>query len=140
MDYLLVFGWMILSFLLVILVMQGLKREVRKCANKEISRLKSRYPGIFDGGYKFYTNGHPYVWDEVSLYDAIKLIELSVTGAHGVPIDPPVYSIKIDEDKKNIYIVPHKVAYDFSKLKHYQEWLDSQREAAKNIAKYKNSQ
>ena len=125
--------------ILVIMLHRGMDNLIEKSANKEIEKLVSIYPNLLGEEYSYFTNNHPYVWGEVSRDELSKLIKFSATGPRGVPYDPPIYSSKIDQENKKFYFVPHRTKFDFSKLMHYQEWLESQTEVVKNIAKYKNS-
>lgn len=139
MEYFIIFGIGAISLFLIIVTIQFFDNQIKRSAEKELSRLNVEHPLIFEGGYTFYTNNHPYVWGEISQDDVAKLIKFSATGAHHTPLDPPIYSIKIEREQKKVYLIPHKRTFDYSKLMHYQEWLDSQKDVAENIAKHKAS-
>ena len=107
-----------------------------------ISEFKERCGECYDEkqGYRFYTNGHPYVWVEINYQEFLELMDdgIYLKGQHGNKIFPR-FSYDINKDSKQVYVVPLVKDFNFSSLKHYQEWLDSQKQVAENIAKYKNS-
>lgn len=106
----------------------------------EIISLRNKFPGILesDSGYKYYTNGHPYVWVESSYTGFLESIKYSAEGYRGMP-QTPIYSIKVDDNSKSIYFVNRIENFDFNQLMHYQEWIDSNKQVSENIREYKNS-
>ncbi len=71
--------------------------------------------------------------------EAIKSACKKSTLGHGDVYGESRYAIKINEHLHTIYYVTQTSTFDFGKLMHYQDWLDSQKQVSKNIAQYKNS-
>ena len=79
--------------------------------------------------YSFFTrSSHPQVWDEIdrqSLEDRV----LSSCEEHqiGMPfsfVQDAQYSLKVDDYRKAIYIVVGESDFDFSKMVHYEDWIN----------------
>jgi len=115
------------------------KKERDRIAQKYFDQLKLKYPEVFDDSFSIYTDNHPYVWGEVPKEEFKSLFEMSVSGARGAPLDPPMYCYKIDVVAKRFYFIPLKTQFDFSSRMHYREWLDSQKEVSERIENYKKS-
>ena len=113
-------------------------------SNKEVSdKLKNLEAELKDdiSKYKIYTTGHPYTWSEVSYEEKFSYIVNSAGWSLYFPWWHKAcpFVTKVDENNKFIYIVTEHDNFDWSKLKHYDEWLKSNENVAKNIENYKNS-
>ena len=83
------------------------------------SSLKSR---ITD--YVCFTNNHPYVWGEESYADNKNAL-LESPGWDGMSMFPSAgdeFSLRVDEDKKFIYLAKGSDSFDWSSLCHKEEW------------------
>ena len=90
--------------------------------------------------FRFYTTGHPYVWVSSSKEDMVDNIQASCEKNNDDGLTyygPARYSLKVDKDNFAIYYTTSSRDYDFSRLMHYQEWLNSEEETKKNIEAYK---
>lgn len=139
MEYLLVITGLLFSIGFAYWLHNAFDQQIEKIAATYYSALASQYPDLFGQGYRFYTDNHPYVWGEVPEEDFIALVKAAATGAKGVPLDPPICCYSINTKTQCFYFIPGKDSFDFSRRMHYQEWLDSQADIARNIAHYKNS-
>jgi len=137
--YILIFSMLAIVGILTYLLQAGQEQGVQKFHTENMQVLTHKYPEVFNPGteYSFYTTGHPYVWVSINYQDALKHLVNACRGHKGIPI-AAVYSLKIDEDRKHVYLVCGIDNFNFSKLMHYDEWLLSNSEIAKNIAAYKN--
>lgn len=100
-------------------------------------RLDNALNEIDPNAYKFYTTGHPYVWCDTNLEEIKKSINDLKYSRNYNPND---YLINICNEKKSVYFIQRPaINSNWEKLMHYQEWLDSQKQVADNIHKYKNS-
>lgn len=105
-----------------------------------MTSLRDKFPDAIkgDSGYKYYTNGHPYVWVEISYTGLLESIKFSCDGHRGMP-QTPLYSIKVDDINKSVYFVNRTDCFDFNQLMHYQQWIDLNKQVSENITRYKNS-
>ena len=139
MEQIIIIGALIFSVGLAYALHKAFDDQIGKIATKYRDKLTLEYPNLFEGQYKFYTDNHPYVWEEVPEEEFINLIKAAATGARGVPLDPPICCYKINIESEKFYFVAGKRNFNFSSRMHYHEWLDGQKEVAQNIAKHKNS-
>ncbi|WP_444918316.1 hypothetical protein [Microbulbifer sp. JMSA003] len=139
MEYLLIFGSVALASVLMIFVMKSQDREIDKITKRHLELIRNSYPDAFGGSYTFYTDNHPYVWGEIEKEAITGLVRAAATGFRGIPQDPPIYCYEVDDYNKRFYFIAGQKRFDFKSLKHYQEWLDSQKEVAENIRKYNAS-
>ena len=91
--------------------------------------------------YKIYTTGHPYTWSEVTYDKKFDYIINSSGWDLYIPWWHKACSFvtKVDEHNKFIYIVTNREKFDWSKLQHYDQWLESNNEIENNIKKHKDS-
>lgn len=88
--------------------------------------------------YQCFSTGHPYVWVEVLFDDVCDEIDKTLYQTHIFTWRKASFSLKNDEEKKRIYIV-HGNKFNWNKLKHYDEWIESKKEVANRIALYKKN-
>lgn len=91
--------------------------------------------------YTVYTNGHPYNWSEYSYEKLCKKVLNSAGWSLVIPWwhEASSFVTKVDESRKMIYFIVGHNDFEWGSLKHYDEWLDSNKKVSKNIAKYKSS-
>ncbi|WP_461515917.1 hypothetical protein [Porticoccus sp.] len=122
---------------IMFLILKNMEKLLQQRVDGAFKKLHDQLSGIKKNEFLYYTNGHPYVWVETSLKD----IEEEIRNSKYVRgVVPENFSISIDENRKSVYFVhtPRK-KFKFDDLHHYDEWIESQKEVAENIAKYKNS-
>lgn len=139
MDYIPIFVILGVGLFFTLLASQWQDKEIKRISSEAVKKLATQHSGLFSGSYSYFTNNHPYVWGEVDHDELMGLIEMSATGIRRIPVDPPNFCSRVDEERKRFYFVYHKRDFDFSTLMHYQEWLDSQSKVAENIERYKNT-
>lgn len=139
MDYFIIFGVLIVSIGLAYISRNAFNNEIEKIAKEYYGKLNLEYPDLFGGEYRFYTDNHPYVWGEIPEEEFMGLLKAAATGAYGVPRNSPIFCHAINVKNRCFYFIAGKDKFDFSSRMHCQEWLDSKKELAQNIAKYKNS-
>ncbi len=113
--------------------------QSRKATQKEFSNLEVRYE-LSD--YKCYTYNHPEVWGEVDYLVYKTEIISSARWRFSVnhipwPQKTVNFCLNIDTHNKEIYLVRGYKTFDWDKLQHYEQWLESKKEMAERIAKYK---
>ena len=80
--------------------------------------------------YSFYTrSSHPQVWDKIDR-KSIEEIVLDSCEYHqiGMPfsfVQNAQYSLKVDDHRKAIYVVVGEDEFDFSKMAHYEDWINT---------------
>lgn len=96
--------------------------------------------------YRCFTNNHPYVWGEVEyLSYKNEIIEsgkwIFIGAYRRIPFPRKVvdFSIKIDNNKKSIYLASDFYSYNPESLKDYDEWLQSMSDVNKAIKEHKGS-
>ena len=91
--------------------------------------------------YTCYSTGHPYTWSQVTYAEKVNELMESIHWTRFLPhwTGPATYSIKKDEEKRFIYIVSGEDDYDWTSLLHYEEWLESNKDVALAIRKYKSN-
>lgn len=138
-PYIFIFSSIAIVGLLTYLLHRGQEHGVQKFHAENMAVLEKQYPAVFTSGteYSFYSTGHPYVWVGISYEDAVKLLVNACRGFQGYP-QPAQYSLKVDSNRKRAYLVSGERDFNFSKLMHYDEWIASNEDVAKNIANYKS--
>jgi hypothetical protein len=104
--------------------------------NHRFEEVKASLLYPFDE-YTTYSNNHPYVWGEVDFEQTRRWLFESVNAKNFVP-NRLKFSLKKDDDIRAIYIGVGTESFDWSSLKHYEEWLESNQEVSQNILKNRN--
>jgi hypothetical protein len=140
MGEIVVISLFILAVILAYLLHVAFEREISRIHHREMERLSDLTKNISNPSkeYKFFTDGHPYVWVNSSYDEMVKGIRDSCRGPKGVPIQP-VYSLMVSDENRKVYYIVGDKKFNFSKLVHYDKWLASKKILAENIAKYKGS-
>lgn len=87
--------------------------------------------------YSFFTSGHPDTWVSSSRDDCVSDVQKSCVGIR-YNARPAVYELKVDESNRRIYYVTgHLKNFDWDSLQHYDEWTESNRPTADQIAEFK---
>ena len=91
---------------------------------------------------KAFTNSHPYVWVENSIEETRKKIMASCPRSrYGTAAALAKYQLRVNHEQKYIYVALNKNSKDaWPELKIYEEWLESNREVAENIARYNENE
>ena len=111
--------------------------EYRSAIKKELSKCVEE-SNCEESAVSFYTDGHPYVWVESTKQELEKILDQSCIGLQGAS-KPSSCKFKINKSTNSVYVVTENNIDKMSTLMHYQEWLDSNKIVAENIAKNKNA-
>jgi hypothetical protein len=87
---------------------------------------------------KIFTNEHPYVWVENTANEARQKIKDSCPrGKFGLAAGLAKYQIKVDRENSHIFVALNtSPKQQWPALKLYEEWLESNKQVAENIAKH----
>jgi len=134
----LIFIALIYIFYLMLRAPEKIKKSNDHAKAKLLNFEKSLSRPITE--YKAYSIGHPYTWVEIRYENFFKSITTSASFSRFPPYWDKAHTFctKVDEDNKRIYLIPRHTKYDWERLMHYDEWIESNREVAENIAIYQN--
>ena len=93
------------------------------------------------GHIKFFTDGHPYVWVEVSYEQAQNIVRGSCQSPYprGGPI-PASFETKIDNERLYIYIIRPRIGkLHWPELQHYEEFVKENAKFSERISAYKGN-
>jgi hypothetical protein len=138
------FAALLLLLLIVLFAIWGNKRisESRRSVEERFATFEASLVAEIPK-YETFTNDHPYVWDDSNYFEMYEYILGSArwhfSPSHVWPNKATPFSLRVNEERKSIYIAVGSNSFDWSSLYHYDEWLESMADVGKAINEHKGS-